>query len=182
MLPRDMIAQAYHERLSYGSHCFLQGSLLGDIPEPYIIDDEFSLSPDGDLTVIYHQHAGYQKEFKIDNNGNLICNIWENGVIMTTINLGNVIGPPGPQGEQGPQGIQGETGPQGPQGIQGETGPQGIQGETGPQGPQGIQGETGPQGPQGIQGETGPQGISPTFYISGNDLYADYDNPYDPNS
>jgi hypothetical protein len=55
----------------------------------------------------------------------------------------------------------------------------------GPQGPQGIQGETGPQGPQGIQGL---QGITPTFVMgdgtggtTAGHLYADYDNPYNPN-
>jgi len=164
MLPRDMIAQAYHERLNYGSHCFLTGPLMGDVPDEYIIDDDFYIEDD-DLMVDYRQHSGYTKNFHIDDEGNLICVI-RDGDIITTADLGNVVGPEGPQGEtgpQGPQGIQGETGPQGPQGIQGETGPQGpqgIQGETGPQGPQGIQGETGPQGPQGIQGETGPQGAT----------------------
>ena len=49
----------------------------------------------------------------------------------------------------------------------------------------------GPQGPQGVQGETGPQGpsgISPTFVMgdgtggtTAGHLYADYDNPYNPN-
>ncbi len=56
----------------------------------------------------------------------------------------------------------------------------------GPQGPQGIQGETGPQGPQGIKGDNG---ISPSFVIgdgtggtTAGHLYADYDNPYNPNT
>lgn len=165
MLPRDMIAQAYQERLSYGAHCFLRGPLMGDIPEPYVIDDEFSLDEDGNLQVIYHQHSGYQKEFYINDSGQLVCRIMENGEIMSEVTLGNVIGPPGPEGPQGPQG---DPGPEGAQGPQGETGPQG------PQGIQGIQGETGPQGPQG------DPGIVPTFYIQNGDLYADYDNPYNP--
>lgn len=55
-------------------------------------------------------------------------------------------------------------------------GPQGPQGETGATGPQGPTGATGPQGPQG------PAGISPTFTIENGNLYADYDNPYDPNA
>lgn len=49
-------------------------------------------------------------------------------------------------------------------------------------GPQGAKGDTGPQGPQGPQGEQGKAGISPTFSIEGGHLYADYDNPYDPNA
>ena len=156
MLPADMIAQAYDDRERYGPACFLVGPLLGDIPEPYTVD-EFFLT-DGDLIAdVQPDPKGYKKEFAIVN-GDLHLTTYKGGVTMSLINLGSVVGPEGPQG---PQGIQGETGPQGPQGIQGETGPQGpqgIQGETGPQGPQGIQGETGAQGPQGIQGETGPQG------------------------
>ena len=168
MLPADMIAQAYDESKRYGPACFLVGPLLGDIPEPYVVD-EFFLS-DGELIAdVQPDPKGYKKEFTIVN-GDLRLTTYKGGVTMSLVNLGSVVGPEGPQGPQGiqgetgpqgPQGIQGETGPQGPQGIQGETGPQGpqgIQGETGPQGPQGIQGETGPQGPQGIQGETGPQG------------------------
>lgn len=61
-----------------------------------------------------------------------------------------------------------------------------VVGERGPQGPQGIQGEPGPQGTQGPQGPQGPQGangISPTFSIeSDGHLYADYDNPYNPDA
>ena len=73
--------------------------------------------------------------------------------VMSKVDLGKVVG------EQGPQG------------------PKGAQGERGPQGPQGAQGERGPQGPQGAQG------ISPTFSIeSDGHLYADYDNPYNPNA
>lgn len=52
----------------------------------------------------------------------------------------------------------------------------------GPQGPQGI------QGIQGETGATGPAGISPTFVMgdgtggtTAGHLYADYDNPYNPN-
>lgn len=40
-------------------------------------------------------------------------------------------------------------------------------------------------GPKGDTGATGPQGkagISPTFSIEGGHLFADYDNPYDPNA
>ena len=52
-----------------------------------------------------------------------------------------------------------------------------VVGERGPQGPQGAQGERGPQGPQGANG------ISPTLSIeSDGHLYADYDNPYNPNA
>ena len=165
MMPRDMIAQAYRDNEEYDTHCYLEGPLTGDVPEPYILDDEIYMDGD-DLVVNYNQHSGYQKEYFIDE-GDLKCIIREDGQITGITDLGRVVGPQGPKGD---------TGAQGPQGIQGETGPQGPQGETGPQGPQGIQGETGPQGPQG------PQGISPTFYISGKDLYADYDNPYDPNA
>ncbi len=132
MLPYAMIAQAYADNLEYGAHCYIRGPIRGDIPSPYVLDDEIYI--DGfDLKVIYHQHAGYQKEYYIED-GNLKCIIREDEQIMAIVDLGRVVGP---QGERGPQG---ETGPQGPQGIQGETGPQG---------PQGIQGETGPQGPEG---------------------------------
>lgn len=51
---------------------------------------------------------------------------------------------------------------------------------------------TGPQGPQGETGATGaqgPAGISPTFVVgdgtggtTAGHLYADYDNPYNPNA
>jgi len=39
---------------------------------------------------------------------------------MASIDLGQVVGPPGPQGERGPEGATGATGPQG---LQGERGP-----------------------------------------------------------
>lgn len=49
----------------------------------------------------------------------------------------------------------------------------------GPKGDTGAQGPKGDTGAQGIQGEAG---ISPTFTIEGGHLYADYDNPYNPNA
>ena len=56
----------------------------------------------------------------------------------------------------------------------------------GAKGDTGAKGETGATGAQGIpgpKGEQGLQGISPTFSIDANgDLYADYDNPYNPNT
>lgn len=55
----------------------------------------------------------------------------------------------------------------------------------GPKGDTGATGATGPIGPKGETGATGPQGkagISPTFYVEGGHLLADYDNPYDPNA
>ena len=54
-------------------------------------------------------------------------------------------------------------------------GPKGETGATGPAGPKGEAGATGPAGPQG------KAGISPTFSITGGHLFADYDNPYNPN-
>ena len=153
MLPWRLIAQAYHENLTYDSHCYILGPLTGDVPEPYILDDDIYME-NGDLKVVYHQHSGYQKEYVI-RHGDLICIIRKDGKIMAAVNLGNVVGPQGPKGETG---ATGATGPQGPQGETGATG------------------ATGPQGPQGLQG------ISPTFYIQNGDLYADYDNPYDPNA
>lgn len=55
----------------------------------------------------------------------------------------------------------------------------------GPKGDTGAVGPEGPTGPKGATGATGPQGkagISPTFSIEGGHLFADYDNPYDPNA
>lgn len=52
----------------------------------------------------------------------------------------------------------------------------GPKGDTGPAGPIGPKGETGATGPQG------EAGISPTFSVEGGHLFADYDNPYDPNA
>lgn len=59
----------------------------------------------------------------------------------------------------------------------------------GPQGPQGQQGPQGEQGPQGQQGVKGDAGITPTFVLgdgtggtTAGHLYADYDNPYNPNT
>lgn len=61
-------------------------------------------------------------------------------------------------------------------------GPQGPKGDTGDTGPQGPKGDTGATGPEGPKGDTGAAGISPTFVIQGGHLYADYDNPYNPNA
>lgn len=74
---------------------------------------------------------------------------------MARIDLGSVVGPQGPKGDTG---------------------------ATGPQGPKGDTGATGEQGPKGDTGATGAAGISPTFVIQGGHLYADYDNPYNPNA
>lgn len=91
---------------------------------------------------------------------------------MGTLDLGQVMGPPGPvgpkgdtgatgpRGETGPKGEQGEAGPQGPKGEQGETGPAGPQGMQGPKGDRGEQGVQGPVGPVGPKGDTGPAGAS----------------------
>lgn len=55
-------------------------------------------------------------------------------------------------------------------------------------GPQGATGAQGPQGETGAQGPQGPAGIVPTFVMgdgtggtTAGHLYADYDNPYNPN-
>lgn len=106
----------------------------------------------GNLVIQYKNSSGLQPYFYIEE-GNLFIKFMKGDVIMSVVNLGSVIGP------QGPQGIQGETG---------------------------ATGATGAQGPQGPQGDAG---ISPTFFIgdgtgetvAGN-LYADYDNPYNPNA
>lgn len=44
-----------------------------------------------------------------------------------------------------------------------------------------VVGAKGERGPQGEQGAAGKDGISPTFTIENGHLYADYDNPYNPN-
>lgn len=52
-------------------------------------------------------------------------------------------------------------------------------------GPKGDEGPTGPIEPKGETGATGPRGkagISPTFSVEGGHLFADYDNPYNPNA
>ena len=105
----------------------------------------------GNLKIQYENNTPLRPTFHIEG-GNLYIIFMKGEAIMSVVNLGSVVGP------QGPQGIQGETG------------------------------ATGPQGPQGIQGVKGDDGISPTFFIgdgtggtvAGN-LYADYDNPYNPN-
>ena len=148
MLSRDMIAQAYHENLRYYSHCFLQGYVMGDIPEPYKIDDEIYIE-DGHLKVIYHQHAGYQKFYYINHDGHLMCIIKEGDIIMNVVDLGQVaakieIGTTttGAEGSDAsvinvgtdenlilnftiPRGNTGATGPQGPEGPEGPQGPEG---------------------------------------------------------
>ena len=76
---------------------------------------------------------------------------------VTTVDLGNVMGPPGPQGSAG------ATGPQGPQGPKGDTG------ATGPQGPKGDTGATGPQGDPGIKQASGSPNEELGAYIIFND-------------
>ena len=82
---------------------------------------------------------------------------------VTTVDLGNVMGPPGPQGSAGATGPQG---PQGPKGDTGAAGPQGPKGDTGDTGPQGA---TGPQGDPGIKQSGGAPNEELGAYIRFND-------------
>lgn len=106
----------------------------------------------GELKIKYDNKTGWKSVFSIFGDNLIVTFYDERGIIMAIVDLGNVIGP------------QGATGPQGPQGETGATG------------------ATGPQGPKG------DAGISPTFVIgdgtggtTAGHLYADYDNPYNPN-
>lgn len=143
-LSRDMIAQAYADNESYNSHCFLVGPPSSNLPLGFKIYDAI-LDDNGHLKIEYENKTPYSVWFYIEG-GNLKVKFMEGGIVMSLVDLGNVVGP------QGPQGIQGETG---------------------------ATGATGPQG---------PQGISPTFIVgdgtggtTAGHLYADYDNPYNPN-
>ena len=170
-----MIAQAYREGKDYDAYCFLVGPLSNTFPSGFKITNAY-LTNEGHLMIKYDNKTKYNVRFYIDDSGELFVEFKEGGIVMSLVDLGNVIGPQGPQGETGATGAQG---PQGPQGETGATGAQGPQGETGAQGPQGETGATGAQG---------EAGISPTFVlgdgtggtISGH-LYADYDHPYIPN-
>lgn len=169
-LPRDMIAQAYQNNESYDSMCFLIGPPSNNLPTGFSIYNAY-IDEDGHLIVEYNNQTPYTVTFYIEN-GMLYCRFMEGGIIMSVVDLGNVIGPQGATGATGPQGPTGEIGPQGP---------------TGATGPQGPTGETGPQGPAGANGTNGTNGISPSFFIgdgtggtTAGHLYADYDNPYTP--
>ena len=172
-LSRNQIAKGYATDNKYGPRCFIIG------PES-ILPKGFKIMgaklENGNLKIQYENKTPLRPTFHIED-GNLYIIFMKGECIMSIVNLGSVIGPQGPQGETGATGATGATGPQGPQGETGATGPQGPQGETG------ATGATGPQGPKG------DAGISPTFFIgdgtggtvAGN-LYADYDNPYNPNA
>lgn len=168
-LSRNQIAEAYEKGINYGAKCYIIGP-ASQLPKGFKIMGAELVN--GNLKIQYENNTDLQPHFYIEE-GNLFIEFMKGDIIMSVVNLGSVIGP------QGPQGIQGETGATGPQGPQGETG---ATGATGPQGPQGETGATGPQGPKG------DAGISPTFFIgdgtggtTAGNLYADYDNPYDPN-
>ena len=119
-LTRDMIAQAYHNNISYNAHCFLLGPSHGtDLPEGFIINEAKLV--DGHLNVKYTNASGYDIDFYIEN-GNLKARFMEKAEVVALVDLGNVIGPQGPQGETGATGPQGEAGPTGSQGPQGEAG------------------------------------------------------------
>ena len=172
-LSRNQIAKAYATDNKFGPRCFLIG------PES-ILPKGFEIMgaklENGNLKIQYENKTPLRPTFHIED-GNLYIIFMKGEAIMSVVNLGNVIGPQGPQGETG---ATGATGPQGPQGETGATG------ATGPQGPQGETGATGATGPQGPKGDAG---ITPTFFIGDGTggtvagaLYADYDNPYDPNA
>ena len=154
-LSRDMIAQAYQNNESYDSMCFLIGPPSNNLPTGFSIYEAY-IDENGHLIVEYNNQTPYTVTFYIEN-GMLYCRFMEGGIVMSVVDLGNVIGP------QGPTGATGATGPQGPTGA------------------------TGPQGPAGTNGTNGTDGISPSFFIGDGTggtttghLYADYDNPYTP--
>ncbi len=107
-LPRDMIAQAYQNNESYDSMCFLIGPQSNNLPTGFSIYDAY-IDEDGHLIVEYNNQTPYTVTFYIEG-GMLYCRFMEGGVIMSVVNLGNVIGPQGPAGATGAQGPQGEAG------------------------------------------------------------------------
>ena len=151
-LSEGQIAQAYIDNESYNAHCFLIGPESENLPRGFKILNAALVN--GHLKVEYINQTDYQVHFYI-LDGELYVKFIEGGAIMAVVDLGNVIGPTG------------------------ATGPQGPTGATGPQGPTGATGAT---------GAAGADGISPTFFIgdgtggtTAGHLYADYDNPYNPN-
>ena len=106
-----MIAQAYSNNESYNSMCFLIAPpSLNHLPTGFRITNAYLENEH--LKVEYMNNSKYNVQFYI-SGGNLFVKFEEGGTIVSTVDLGNVMGP---------QGIQGETGPQGPQGPQGPAG------------------------------------------------------------
>ena len=115
-LSRDMIAQAYRNNESHDSYCFIIAPPSNNLPSGFVIYG--AVIEDGKLMVEYENKTPYRVEFYIDN-GELFVKFTQGGIIMSLVDLGNVIGPQGPTGATGPQGPTGATGAQGPSGADG---------------------------------------------------------------
>lgn len=113
-LTKAQIIESYKSNESHNSLCFLIGPVSNNLPEGFKITEAL-LDEDGDLTVTYTNSSIYSDVmFFINDDGDLIVEFKEGGVIMSTVNLGHVVGAQGPQG---PQGVQGPQGPAGNDGI-----------------------------------------------------------------
>lgn len=113
-LTKAQIIDSYRNNESHNSLCFLIGPISNNLPEGFKIT-EAVLDEYGDLTVTYTNSSIYSDVmFFINDDGDLIVEFKDGGVIMSTVNLGHVVGAQGPQG---PQGVQGPQGPAGNDGI-----------------------------------------------------------------
>ena len=121
-LTKAQIAESYRNNESHNSLCFLIGPVSNNLPEGFKITEAL-LDEYGDLTVTYTNSSIYSDVmFFINDDGDLIVEFKDGGVIMSTVNLGHVVGATGATGPQGPQGETGATGATGPQGPQGPAG------------------------------------------------------------
>ena len=108
-LSKDMISQAYQNNNSYNSYCFLVGpNTSSQLPEGFkIIEAKLE---NGHLKIRYNNDTEYDNCYFYIENGKLYVKFYKGGIVMSLVDLGNVMGPTGATGPQGPQGAKGDDG------------------------------------------------------------------------
>ena len=175
-----MIAQAYRDNESYDSHCFLIGPATAHLPKGFKIIDVQLIEGENDtkeLVIEYENESDLIPYFDTSSGDLIITFKDEGGNIMSVVNLGSVIGPAGSAAT-----ITVGTVSTGAAGSSATVTNSGTSSAA-------VLDFSIPAGANGTNGTNGADGISPTFFIGdgtggtvAGSLYADYDNPYNPNT
>lgn len=179
-----MIAQAYRDNESYDAHCFLIGPATVHLPKGFriidvkLVEDEEDEENDTKELVIEYENDTDLIPYFDTSSGDLIITFKdEGGNVMSVVNLGSVIGPAGSAAT-----ITIGTVSTGAAGSSATVTNSGTSSAA-------VFDFSIPAGANGTNGTNGADGITPTFFIGdgtggtvAGSLYADYDNPYDPNT
>lgn len=166
-LTRENIARAYKSGNRLNSNCFIVFDAINQYVQLNISDLQLD---NGILNARINDVTSLPKNVvKVAvENGHLIAYYNEEENVVSKVDLGNVVGPPGTAATIAVGSVS--TGAAGSNATVQNSGTSSAA----------VLDFTIPRGNTGAKGDKGDDGVTPTFSIENGHLYVDYDNPYTP--